>query len=79
LRKNRPATRITSGSLCVTIGERVTVCGERLNPTGKKKLKEALLHERYDEVVLEAISQEQAGADVLDVNVGIPALMKRPS
>ncbi len=74
LRKNRPATRITSGSLCVTIGERVTVCGERLNPTGKKKLKEALLHERYDEVVLEAISQEQAGADVLDVNVGIPGI-----
>ena len=74
LRNSRRATRITSGSLCVTIGEKVTVCGERLNPTGKKKLKEALLHERYDEVVMEAISQEQAGADVLDVNVGLPGI-----
>ena len=50
------------------------VCGERLNPTGKKKLKTALKEERYDELVVEAIKQEQAGAHVLDVNVGLPGI-----
>ena len=67
-------TRITSGSECVTFGDSVKVCGERLNPTGKKKMKEALLSARYDEVLLEAIAQEQAGADILDVNVGLPGI-----
>lgn len=74
LRENPARTRITSGSDCVEIGKRVIICGERLNPTGKKKLKEALLNRRYDEVILEAIHQEQAGADVLDVNVGLPGI-----
>ena len=67
-------TRVTSGSQCVTFGERVMLCGERLNPTGKKKMKEALLGARYDEILLEAIAQEKAGADLLDVNVGLPGL-----
>ncbi|MEG0365724.1 MAG: dihydropteroate synthase, partial [Coprobacillus sp.] len=49
-------------------------CGERLNPTGKKKLKEALKEKRYDECVKEAIKQQVAGADVLDVNVGLPGI-----
>ena len=48
--------------------------GERLNPTGKKKLKLALKEERYDELVVEAIKQDQAGAHVLDVNVGLPGI-----
>lgn len=74
LRTNNARTRITSGSDCVTLGDRVIICGERLNPTGKKKLKEALLHQRYEEVLHEAIHQEQAGADVLDVNVGLPGI-----
>lgn len=73
-RFNPARTRITSGSQCVTLGDRVVICGERLNPTGRKKLKEALLHQRYEEVLHEAIYQEQAGADVLDVNVGLPGI-----
>lgn len=73
-RFNPARTRITSGSLCVTLGDRVVICGERLNPTGKKKLKDALLNQRYEEVLMEAIRQEQAGADVLDVNVGLPGI-----
>ena len=52
--------------------ENVKVCGERLNPTGKKKLKEALSAEDYDYLVSEAIRQQEAGADLLDLNVGIP-------
>lgn len=67
-------TRVSSGTTTVTFGKHVIVCGERLNPTGKKKLKSALLEQRYDELVVEAIKQEQAGAHVLDVNVGLPGI-----
>lgn len=67
-------TMVSSGQQTVELGKMVTVCGERLNPTGKKKLKQALLDKQYDYVVLEAIKQERAGAHVLDVNVGVPGI-----
>ena len=51
-------TRVSSGTTTVEFGKHVVVCGERLNPTGKKKLKAALKEERYDELVVEAIKQE---------------------
>lgn len=47
-RKIVKKTRVSSQTKTVTFGERVIVCGERLNPTGKKKLKLALKEERYD-------------------------------
>lgn len=50
----------------------VAVIGERINPTGKKKLKEALRSANYDYVVGEAVAQQRAGADILDVNAGLP-------
>ena len=68
------ATRVSSGSKTVEFGHHVVVCGERLNPTGKKKLKEALKQQRYDELIIEAIKQDQAKAHVLDVNVGLPGI-----
>lgn len=74
LTKPRKATRVSSGSQTVEFGHHVVVCGERLNPTGKKKLKEALKQQRYDELVVEAIKQDQAKAHVLDVNVGLPGI-----
>lgn len=52
----------------------VKICGERLNPTGKKKLKEALLSGDYGYLVGEAVSQQEAGADLLDLNVGLPQI-----
>lgn len=67
-------TLVSSGTDTIELGKRITVCGERLNPTGKKKLKQALLDQQYDRVVLEAINQERAGAHVLDVNVGVPGI-----
>lgn len=67
-------TRISSGNKTVTFEGKVLVCGERLNPTGKKKLKLALKEERYDECVVEGIKQQEAGADILDVNVGLPGI-----
>lgn len=67
-------TKTSGPTQTVVLGDKVIVCGERLNPTGKKKMKKALLEERYDELVVEAIRQEEAGAQVLDVNVGLPGI-----
>ena len=55
----------------------VGVIGERINPTGKKRLKEALRTSNYDYVLGEAIKQERAGAQVLDVNAGLPEIDER--
>ena len=66
-------TVITSSTRLVTI-DGARICGERLNPTGKKKLKEALLKGDMDYLAREAISQEEAGAELLDLNVGVPGL-----
>ena len=72
--ENPYKTMVSSSSQTVVFDGQVVVCGERLNPTGKKKMKLALKEERYDELVIEAIKQDQAGADVLDVNVGLPGI-----
>lgn len=65
-------TKITSATKEVIIGDnRPTVLiGERINPTGKKKLAEALKAGDLEIVRQEALAQVQAGADILDVNVG---------
>ena len=60
---------------------RTHLIGERINPTGKKMLKQALLDHDMDYIMKIAIQQADAGADILDINVGIPnideaALMK---
>lgn len=65
--------RICSGNKVVHI-DHVTVIGERLNPTGKKKMKQALLDGDIDYVISKAIEQVEAGAEVLDVNVGVPGI-----
>ncbi len=65
-------TSITSGCRSVTFDGGVTVIGERINPTGKKLLKEKLRAQDFGYLAGEAISQEKAGADVLDVNCGLP-------
>lgn len=66
-------TVINSATKLVEI-EGVKICGERLNPTGKKKLRDALLNEDYDYIIDEAVRQQEAGADILDVNVGVPKI-----
>lgn len=58
----------------VTDIDHVTVIGERINPTGKKRLKQALLDEDFDYILTQAIEQIDAGAEILDVNVGVPSL-----
>ena len=59
--------------VALAMGE-VGVIGERINPTGKKRLKEALRTGNHDYVLSEAISQTEAGAQILDVNAGLPEI-----
>lgn len=64
-------TVITSATRAVVL-DKVQICGERINPTGKKKLKEAIINGDFDYIFKEAIKQEEAGANLLDVNLGVP-------
>ena len=52
----------------------VRVIGERINPTGKKAMKEALKNGDEGYIVKQALEQEEAGADILDVNAGLPEI-----
>ena len=52
----------------------VRVIGERINPTGKKRFKEALRDGDMDYILSQAVEQAGAGADILDVNVGLPEI-----
>lgn len=70
----QPLTAVTSGARTVVMGEDITVIGERINPTGKKKLKEALRQQDYDYILNEAVNQKEAGALILDVNCGLPEI-----
>ncbi len=67
-------TVISSNSQTVVIGEDIKVIGERLNPTGKKRLKHALKTGDIDYVLKEGIKQVDQRADILDINVGLPEL-----
>ena len=66
-------TKVSSPSKEVIIGDNqpTVLIGERINPTGKKKLAEALKAGDLEIVCKEALAQTQAGADIIDVNVGV--------
>ena len=64
---------VCSGTQAVPI-DRVRVIGERINPTGKKLMKEALRRGDVDYMLNQALAQTEAGADILDVNVGLPEI-----
>lgn len=65
---------LTSVSDEVYIGRQLRVIGERINPTGKPKLKEALKTGDFYEVLDMALEQRDNGAHILDVNIGMPEL-----
>lgn len=67
-------TFVTSYSQSVQLGEKSAVIGERINPTGKKLLKQALCDRDMDYILREGISQKDCGAHILDVNVGLPEI-----
>ncbi len=67
-------TAVTSYSKTVIFQDKPIIIGERINPTGKKMLKEALRNNDMDYIYREGVTQADAGADVLDVNVGLPEI-----
>jgi len=73
----RPAHRMSS-VLCTPVDtvtvDGITVVGERINPTGKKRFQQALREGDMNYVLEQAVSQAEAGAQILDVNVGAPGV-----
>lgn len=67
-------TIITSYTHSVIFDRKPVLIGERINPTGKKKFKEALRAHDMDYILGEALTQKDKKADVLDVNVGLPEI-----
>ncbi|MBR4541559.1 MAG: homocysteine S-methyltransferase family protein [Lachnospiraceae bacterium] len=67
-------TVISSYTHAVYFGDKPLLIGERINPTGKKALKQALRDKDINYIINEAIAEEEAGSDILDVNVGLPEI-----
>lgn len=65
-------TAVSSYTRCVKFGDDPVLIGERINPTGKKRLKQALKENDLDYILSEAVGQQEKGAHILDVNVGLP-------
>ena len=65
-------TAVCSYSGCAVLGGAPVLIGERINPTGKKRFKQALVEDDLDYILGEGVKQEESGAHILDVNVGIP-------
>ena len=66
------ATVVSSYTHAVTFGESPILIGERINPTGKKRFKQALLENDMGYILSEGLHQQEKGVHVLDVNVGLP-------
>ena len=70
----KESTVVSSYTHAVFVGEKPVLIGERINPTGKKKLKEALKTEDLNYILNEGITQAEKGVHILDVNVGLPEI-----
>lgn len=67
-------TFVSSYSRAVEIGKKPVIIGERINPTGKKLFKEALRRNDIEYIIRQGLEQVDAGAHILDVNVGLPEI-----
>ncbi len=65
-------TVVSSYTHTVNLGQKPVLIGERINPTGKKRFKQALLENDINYILSEGVNQQEKGVDILDVNVGIP-------
>lgn len=70
--KSKDLTVVSSYTHSVRFGIRPILIGERINPTGKKRFKQALTENDIDYILNEAVNQQEKGAHILDVNVGLP-------
>ena len=73
-RRDLNVTAVSSYGKAVVFGEAPLIIGERINPTGKPRLKEALQNADYDYICRLGLEQIGAGGHILDVNVGMPGL-----
>ncbi len=65
---------VSSYSHTVSFGESPILIGERINPTGKKRFKQALIENDIDYILNEGVNQQEKGVQILDVNVGLPEI-----
>lgn len=72
--EDKNITFVSSYSHSVVFGDKAVLIGERINPTGKKRFKQALIENDMDYILREGVSQEEKGAHILDVNVGLPEI-----
>lgn len=70
--KEKPHTIVSSYGRAVVLDEKPVIIGERINPTGKKRFKQALIDHDIDYILKEGLEQQDLGAHILDVNVGLP-------
>lgn len=72
--KRNDYTVVSSYAKAVRLGERPVIIGERINPTGKSRFKQALRDGDIEYILREGITQQDNGAHILDVNVGLPEI-----
>lgn len=72
--KKKNLTVVSCYANAVKFGEKPVIIGERINPTGKKRFKQALRENDMDYILREGVAQQQGGAHILDVNVGLPEI-----
>lgn len=72
--KKKERTVVSSFAQAVEIGKNPVIIGERINPTGKSKFKQALRDHNLEYILQEGVTQQDHGAHVLDVNVGLPEI-----
>ena len=72
--ERKSLTVVSSYNHAVYFGEKPLIIGERINPTGKSRFKQALRDNDLDYILKEGISQQENGAHILDVNVGLPEI-----
>ena len=70
--QNKNITMVSSYTHAIEFGESPILIGERINPTGKKRFKQALLENDIDYILSEGVNQQEKGVHILDVNVGLP-------
>ena len=71
---DKKLTVVSSYSHAVTFGHEPILIGERINPTGKKRFKQAILSGDMDYILGEGVRQQDKGVHILDVNVGLPGI-----
>lgn len=65
---------ISSYSKTYDVSKNIHIIGERINPTGKKKLRQAIIEENMEYITNLALKQKEEGAEILDVNMGVPKI-----